>query len=220
MAHDHDHDHDHAPAHHGASGDPFDEKAATWDADPAKVARAEVVARRIAATVPLDHSTRLLEYGAGTGLVTQALRSEVGPVTLADASQGMRDVMHAKIEAGALVDARVWALDLATDPPPAERFDLIVTVLTLHHIPTLDAVLTGFAQLLAPGGHLCIVDLEEEDGSFHGDGFAGHHGFARPALAGELTAAGFAQIEFADCEHLVRDGVAYPLFLATCTTTG
>lgn len=197
------------------SSDPFDEKAATWDADPAKVERAGMVARAIADALPLHPSTRLLEYGAGTGLVTQALRDRVGPVTLADASAGMREVMHDKIEAGAITDARVWALDLATDAPPDEQFDLLVTVLTLHHIPDLGPVLAGFGQLLAPGGHLAIVDLEHEDGSFHGEGFAGHHGFRRPALADDLAAAGFRDITFADCGYMVRDGVTYPLFLVT-----
>ena len=51
----------------------FDDKAATWDDDPAKVERAGEVARAIRAAVPLNTSVRMLEYGAGTGLVTQAL---------------------------------------------------------------------------------------------------------------------------------------------------
>lgn len=196
--------------------DHFDEKAATWDADPAKVERAAAVARCIAASVALDRSMRMLEYGAGTGLVTQALRDAVGPVTLADTSTGMRAVIHEKIAAGTLADARVWALDLATETPPDEQFDLIVTVLTLHHIPNLPAVLAGFAHLLAPGGHLCIADLEKEDGSFHGADFDGHHGFERPALTNDLRAAGFTRVAFDHCTQLVRDGVAYPVFLATC----
>ncbi|HEX6423984.1 MAG TPA: class I SAM-dependent methyltransferase [Acidimicrobiales bacterium] len=198
------------------STDSFDEKAATWDADPAKVERAQAVARAVRATVPLDPSVRLLEYGAGTGLVTQALRDAVGPVTLADTSAGMRDVMHAKVAAGAIPDARVWDLDLATGPVPDETFDLVVTVMTLHHIADLDPVLSAFARVLVEGGHLCVVDLDEEDGSFHSDGFAGHHGFERSALAARLTAAGFTDVGFQDCHHVVRDGVRYPLFLAVC----
>ena len=66
----------------------FDERAATWDDDPAKVERANVVAAAIREAIALDGSERLLEYGAGTGLVTQALRDAVGPVTLADTSGG------------------------------------------------------------------------------------------------------------------------------------
>ena len=199
------------------STDPFDEKAATWDADPAKVRRAAEVARCITETVPLRGSERLLEYGAGTGLVTQALRDAVGPVTLADTSSGMREVLHDKIAAGALAGARVWDVNLETEPPPEEQFDLLVTVMTLHHIHDLARVLSSFGQLLAPGGHLCIADLEHEDGSFHGADFDGHHGFERAALTGALERAGFADVRIADCTTLVRDGATYGVFLATCT---
>jgi ubiquinone/menaquinone biosynthesis C-methylase UbiE len=194
----------------------FDERAATWDDDPAKVERAQEVALAIRAAVPLDGSVRMLEYGAGTGLVTQALRDAVGPVTMADTSAGMREVMKTKIAAGVITDARVWDVDLATEPVPDEHFDLVVTVMTLHHIPHLEPVLTSFARLLSEGGHLCIVDLEEEDGSFHADGFNGHHGFNRTALASSLGQAGFSGVTFQRCHQVVRDGVVYPLFIATC----
>ena len=202
------------------SRDPFDDKAATWDDDPTKVERAAAVARTITEAVPLTPSTRLLEYGAGTGLVTQALRDAVGPVTLADRSAGMREVMQAKIDAGVLAGARVWELDLETAPAPDEQFDLIVTVLTLHHIRDLGRVLDGFARLLAPGGRLCIADLEKEDGSFHGADFDGHRGFERTALARDLAAAGFADPAFTDCTQLEREGRSYPVFLATCSLGG
>lgn len=215
------HDHDRGHPHDGDTRGPayFDEAALTWDADEAKVERARVVAEVLGQAIALRPSTRLLEYGAGTGLVTQALGDAVGPVTLADLSAGMREVMAAKVAAGTLpADARIWDLDLAeADPPADERFDLIVTVLTLHHILELDRVLHGFAALLADGGNLAIVDLEEEDGSFHGEGFGGHHGFARSALQARLEAAGFTDVAFRPCHHIERDTVTYPLFLATAT---
>lgn len=193
----------------------FDERAATWD-DPTKIERAALVARVIAEAVPLSSSTRLLEYGAGTGLVTQALRDAVGPVTLADTSAGMRTVMEEKVASGALPpDARIWDLDLSSAPPPSEEFDLVVTVLTLHHIPDLDPVLRAFATLLIPGGHLCIADLEAEDGSFHGEGFHGHHGFDRAELAAQVEAAGFGPVEFRGCGSVERPDGTYPMFLAT-----
>ena len=169
----------------------------------------------IGETVRLDPSTRLLEYGAGTGLVTQALRHAVGPVTLADTSAGMRAVMEQKVSSGTILDARVWDLDLSTEPPPDERFDLIVTVLTLHHIPRLDPVLSAFASLLADDGWLCVVDLEAEDGSFHGAAFDGHHGFERSWLATRLEHAGFVDVAFRPCHQITRDTGTYPVFLAT-----
>jgi len=199
----------------------FDERAATWDDDPAHVERARVVAGAIRDVVPLDSSVRLLEYGAGTGLVSQALGDTVGPITVADTSAGMRKVMEDKVAAGVIAEARVWDLDLASAPlrPSEERFDLIVTVLALHHLPQLEPVLSNFATLLDDGGHLVIVDLDEEDGSFHGDGFDGHHGFDHDALAGDLGDAGFANVSFQRCHQIVRDGITYPLFLATAART-
>jgi predicted TPR repeat methyltransferase len=193
----------------------FDARAATWDDDPAKVERARVVADAIRARVPLSPSTRMLEYGAGTGLVTQALRESVGPVTLADTSSGMREQMQRKVEAGLLPDARVVDLDLSEGAPAGERFDLIVTVMVLHHIDPLEPVLEAFAELLEPGGHLCAVDLEQEDGSFHGEGFGGHHGFVPDELAGQVERAGFAEVSVAPCATVDKGGVTYPLFLAT-----
>jgi hypothetical protein len=90
--------------------------------------------------------------------------------------------------------------------------------MALHHITDLDRVLTSFAALLARGGSLAIVDLDHEDGSFHGEGFAGHHGFRRPELARQLAAAGFGQTTFGDGPEVVRDGVPYGLFLAVART--
>lgn len=197
----------------------FDEKAATWDHDPAKVERAEVVARAIVERVRPHSGTRLLEYGAGTGLVTQAMQEAVGPVTLADTSAGMRQVMADKIAAGLLPAGRIWDVDLAVDATPDDEFDLIVTVLTLHHIHDVPAALGAFARLLAPGGHLCVVDLVAEDGSFHGEGFEGHRGFEQGPLTAQLEDAGFTGITYEICHHLERDGVSYPIFLVTGTRT-
>ena len=72
----------------------FDERAATWDDDPAKVERARVVAAAIRSTLALQGSERLLEHGAGTGLLSEALGADVGSITMADTSAGMRQVMR------------------------------------------------------------------------------------------------------------------------------
>lgn len=198
----------------------FDDRAATWDDDPAKADRAREIADAIRAAVPLDARTRLLEYGAGTGLLSQALADDVGAITLAEPSAGMRAVMADKITAGNLpADARIWDLDLVDAEVPDGRFDLIATVMALHHIPDLAPVLAGFAALLDAGGRLCVVDLEAEDGSFHGDrpGFHGHDGFERDDLAERLAAAGFTDVGFAPGGQVIKDGRSYPLFLAVCT---
>lgn len=198
----------------------FDERAATWDDDPAKRDRARQAADAIRAVVPVASTTRLLEYGAGTGLVSEALRPAVGPITLADTSAGMRDVLGQKIAAGALAGARVWDVDLATArPPDDDEFDLIVTVMALHHVGDTAIVLGRFRELLAADGHLCVVDLEAEDGSFHGDDFHGHHGFDTGELTAALTAAGFAEVRIERMGEMTRHDRVYALFLATAAAS-
>ena len=197
----------------------FDQAAGSWDDDPAKVERARVVTEQIVEQLNPSSDARLFEYGAGTGLVAQHLQDHVGALTLADNSGGMRDAMAAKVADGRLpAGTRIWDLDLSTQAmPTGELFDLAVTVQVLHHVHDLGPVLAGFAALLEPGGHLCIVDLELEDGTFHGDGFGGHHGFERDQLREQLEAAGFAGVAFRHSYDLERNGHAYPLFLAIAT---
>lgn len=201
----------------------FDAHATSYD-DPDKARRAHDVARAVvaagAARPGPTGTVRLLEYGAGTGLVTQALSALVDDLsaTLADASSGMRGVMQDKVASGALpVDARIVHLDLEQEPAPAERFDLVVSSLVLHHVRDLDRVLAGLAELLDEGGHLCVADLDREDGSFHATvhGFSGHDGFDREELAQRMRSAGFAEVSVADCTSLDKDGRTYSVFLAT-----
>jgi ubiquinone/menaquinone biosynthesis C-methylase UbiE len=212
-----DHVHDHGHQHDGAEY--FDQAAGSWDDDPAKVERARVVAQQIIEQLDPAPDARLFEYGAGTGLVAQHLQAHVAQLTLADSSAGMREAMAAKVADGRLPEGtRIWDLDLATQPVPAgERFDLAVTVQVLHHVHDVEPVLRRFAELLEPGGHLCVVDLELEDGSFHGEGFGGHHGFRRDELGAQLETAGFADVTFRHSYDLEKNGHAYPLFLAIAT---
>lgn len=196
----------------------FDTHAATWDDNPDTARRAAEVAAAIAQAVPLAGTDRVLEYGAGTGLVTQALADRVGDVTLADNSSGMRQVLGDKIAARVLPQgARVWSLDLESDPVPVgEAFEVVISSMVLHHVRDLPAVLGGLARLLVPGGHLAVADLDREDGSFHAhhDSFEGHHGFDRAELTSALEAAEFAEVSVTDCATIEKEGTAYPVFLA------
>ncbi len=196
----------------------FDARASTWDDDPKKVQRAEDIARSIAQRVPLNEGMQGFEYGCGTGLVSFALADALGDITLADSSSGMLAVLAEKIarfgsrSGGRSMQPR--QLDLSTDALPPERFDIVYTAMTLHHIPDTTQVLQQFHDLLRPGGFLCIADLDAEDGSFHGLDVDVHHGFDRAVLGAQLTHAGFATATFDTAMTMQRATHSYPVFVA------
>lgn len=196
----------------------FDARARTWDEDASKRDRARRVAEAIASRVPSLAGKTVLEYGAGTGLLGLALQPLVAEVTLADSSREMLAVAEEKIASGALRNARTLHLDLTAGPAPELRFDVVCTLMTLHHIPDTDGILGAFHRLLSPGGIVCIADLDREDGSFHGPAFSGHKGFDRADLRARLERSGFRDVRF-DTVLEVRQATpagprAFPVFLA------
>ncbi len=199
----------------------FDARARTWDADPAKLERARRVGEAIAGSVPGLSRMRVLEYGCGTGLLGFVLQPRVAHVTLADSSREMLAVVEEKIAASGAQNASATLLDLAVGPPPADRYDLVCTLLTLHHIPDTDGILKAFHALLSPGGVLCLSDLDAEDGSFHGEGFTGHNGFERGDLAARLERAGVRDVRFSTVLEIRKETAkgprTFPLFLALAT---
>lgn len=199
----------------------FDARARTWDADGSKWERARAVAKAIAAEVPGLSRMSVLEYGCGTGLLGFALQPHAAHVTLADSSREMLAVVEEKIAAAGARNATATFLDLTAGPPPEDRYDLVCTLLTLHHLPDTDGILRAFHALLSPGGLLCVSDLDLEDGSFHGKGFTGHHGFERADLAARMERAGFRDARFSTVAEIQKETEAgarkFPLFLAIAT---
>lgn len=197
----------------------FDEKARQWDLNPMRHERARAVADAIRRQIPLHRRMTALEYGCGTGLLSFELCNELGNITLADRSAGMLEVLDEKIAAAQVTHLTPVQLDLLTDPLPTRRFDLIYSLMTLHHILDTRRILSCFHQLLLPGGYLCIADLDREDGSFHKEPFEGHFGFDRQALGRLTVAVGFEVLGFETVYEMVKmvddQPRAYPIFLMT-----
>jgi ubiquinone/menaquinone biosynthesis C-methylase UbiE len=195
----------------------FDQKAMSWDDDPIRVARTRAVADAIRKHVPLTPGMSAMEYGCGTGLLSFELRGDIGPITLADSSEGMLLVLRDKITALGAVNMHPVKLDLAVDPTPADRFDLLYNLMTLHHIPDVERALWRFHALLRPNGWLAICDLDTEDGSFHDPGADVHHGFHREDLERQLKSLGCVEVRSVTAYELERERGGtkrvYPLFL-------
>ena len=192
---------------------PFDERAAAWDQNPSRRALTAAIADTLQALVPFQPGMRLLEYGCGTAALSLRLAGRVGGIVAADASAGMLEQARKNIVAAGNGNIRLLRLDLTRDPPPGERYDGIVSAMTLHHIEDAPALLRRLADLLAPGGFLAIADLCLEDGSFHADGVVPHYGFDPAGLAAVLTEMGLANPRWRIAHRLNRNGRDYPVFL-------
>jgi ubiquinone/menaquinone biosynthesis C-methylase UbiE len=199
----------------------FDEAAATWDNEPRRIALMKAVGEAVLQQVRPTREMNVLDYGCGTGLVGLFLLPYVCSVTGADSSAGMLDVLRKKIAEGGIDNMTAIQLDLECDSLPADRYQMVVTSMALHHIADTDCVLRAFRELLVAGGMVCIADLDTEPGLFHPPDVAAsvhHHGFDRGELKGRLERAGFRNVRSVTA-HTVRRPVQggeerdFPIFL-------
>ena len=195
----------------------FDSKARQWDENPVFQDRANKIAAAIESAVPLNPAMHALDYGSGTGMLSFPLQEKLGHITLKDTSPGMLAVAEEKIAAWGITNMSTRQMDLTVAALPDERYDLIYSSMTLHHVPDTRAILQAFHSLLSPGGWLCIADLDQEDGSFHGIQVDVHHGFDRTELAAITNQVGFAEAQFSPVFEIVKEtengSRAYPVFL-------
>jgi len=202
----------------------FDARSRQWDENPVFQQRGLKIADAVRKTVPLRRDMNALDYGCGTGLLSFPLKDELATILLADSSSGMLEVVAEKIAAQGVGNMTPMKLDLLTDPAPTQKFDLIVTAMTLHHVPDTDHILRVFHDLLNPGGYLCIADLDQEDGSFHGPEVDVYHGFDQADLGRRTALAGFSDPQFQTVFTITKERETgaqdYPVFLMTARRAG
>ncbi len=102
-----------------------------------------------------------LEIGCGTGGLARQLAARAGHVLALDLSPTMIQIAQARSAGCANIDYRV--ADVLSWDWPAEHFDGIVSVATLHHLP-LAEILPRMRAALRPGGVLAVLDLVNSAG--------------------------------------------------------
>lgn len=117
--------------------------------------RIERFANVIAEKLPAG--SRVLEIGAGDGLLAQCLEQSYDLVAIDRKARGTFPVLEVAFE------------DYAADP---SSFDAVVVQLVLHHVDDIDATLAKISVLLRPDGFIAIDDYgweRSDDPEFRAD---------------------------------------------------
>jgi tRNA (cmo5U34)-methyltransferase len=118
----------------------------------------DAAASVVAMSVP--NGPRILDLGAGTGLLSEAVLARVPDATLllVDHSEAMLQRAVQRFDALGNVDTLVSDL---TDPLPAGPFDAVVSGLSIHHLPHEDKrhLFARIHKALRPGA--LFVNVEQ-----------------------------------------------------------
>lgn len=176
----------------------WDEHAASWDDNPETSAYADrafaSLQRRLEARGESLAGRRVLDFGCGTGLLTERLLPHVADVVAVDASPAMLSVLEAKrarpgFERVTVVGDVLTRALLRDDPRLSGGFDLVVASSVLAFVPDHPAMVGTLAAALRPGGLLMHWDWELQPSQ------EPPFGLTRAAIAEALRAAELDDIE-------------------------
>ncbi len=196
----------------------FDTVAKEWDLNPIHTERTKAIAAAIIDTKLLKPGIAGIEFGAGTGLLSIALKDYFSEIILMDNSAGMVLTSTEKLERNEIFHLSPLFFDLEKEAYLGKPVDVIFSQMAMHHVNDIGGMLHQFYRMLKPEGLLFIADLYEEDGSFHDQDFHGHKGFNPIALSTQLEERKFTQVQYKTCFVIrknpeSREMMDYPVFL-------
>jgi len=174
----------------------FDLMAKDFDTDR-RVERAKLIAEEIRQHISDGHVKSAIEYGCGTGLVGIQLVNDFSTMLFVDSSHTMiEQVRHKLLNLGKPSSSAICD-DFMVNVPQNLRVDYIFSSLVLHHIKDTKTIFSRLYELLNDEGHLIMIDINTDDGSFHAKypDFDGHHGFDQTDLTSLAIEVGFEKVD-------------------------
>jgi len=193
----------------------FDKAAKDWDANDMRTQLSNNIATALLQEVSLKSSMHIMDFGAGTGLLSSHLAPKVAKIAAVDISPGM---LNALTQKELLKDIVTPYCQNILHEPLEDDFDGIISAMALHHVEDTQEILKVFYEHLKEDGFIALADLDKEDGTFHSMGNEGvfHFGFERELMQEKLKSAGFHTISFTTAHTISKDdGRSYPIFLVT-----
>ncbi|MFK5976602.1 MAG: class I SAM-dependent methyltransferase [Sulfurovum sp.] len=192
--------------------DHFREKADEWDISSHIVQNAKSISDTIVANISLTKEMRVMDFGAGTGLLCSFVSAHVGEVIAVDNSPAMLEKFRAKCDT-IKCKSSIIQKDLSIETID-DKFDGIISSMTIHHLEDTPALFSKFYNMLDDGGFIAIADLDTEDGSFHSDNTGVFHfGFDREVLRNIAMEVGFRDIKFEKASTISKPHHEFTIFL-------
>ena len=194
--------------------DLFAEKSKSWDMNSKRVQNAKSIAELIVKNINLKNTMEIMDFGAGTGLLSFFVSQKVAKVVAVDNSPSMLAEFEKKSREFAS-QTEVLSCDLSVDTID-RNFDGIISSMTIHHLEDTHALFSKFYEMLDKDGFIAIADLDVEDGSFHSDNTGVYHyGFDREKLENIATKIGFKNICFETASKIEKPHQTFTVFLMT-----
>lgn len=197
----------------------FNQAAQEWDKGDMRQNIAHAVFQMIASRISLLNHMNIMDFGAGTGLLSFKLAPMVKSVVGVDLSEKMLEQLASKNSS--TLEVTPLYHDILNEPLN-QQFHGIVSSMAMHHVEDTAELFKAFHTHLKRDGFIAIADLEAEDGTFHSHGNEGvhHFGFERETLRTTIENAGFEHVRFHNAYTVEKENGTYPIFLVTATKKG
>ena len=196
--------------------DLFNEKAKEWDQNEMVLQLSKGTSSAILENINFNDQMQVMDFGAGTGLITAQIAPHVSSVTAVDISQSMLDKLEEKTN---LKDKVKTVCQDITKQPLEQKFDVIMSAMAMHHVEDTNLLIQRFSEHMNSGAKVALADLDSEDGYFHPAEVEGvyHDGFDRANLQSILEKNNFIDVKFVTAHTVKKEAKSYPVFLVTAT---
>lgn len=187
----------------------FNQKAQEWDSSSMRQSIAQNAYNAIISTITLNKEDSVIDFGAGTGLLSRQIASHVKELLAIDSSEKMLEKLD-EFKINNIQTLHQDICEFQTD----KKFNAVVSSMTMHHVKDLDKLFDTLYNLLDKDGYIAIVDLMSEDGSFHKDNDGVHHfGFSKQDLEALAKKHGFKNISHKIIYTVTKENGQYDIFL-------
>lgn len=195
--------------------DYFNEKSKIYESDNKRVDNVKNITDGIIQKDILKKSDIILDFGSGTGLLTQQISPFVNKIIANDISASMNQKLKEKID-NKKFDCAIDILpdSIHKENDLLESLDGIISSMTIHHVEDIKALMKRFFSILKSKGIIALSDLETEDGSFHTEDTGVYHfGFDKNEFLQYAKEAGFIDLSIETVSIAEKPHGKYPIFL-------